>query len=60
MFHLVWPKIYFVEGRFQFLGTLSGKAVEWDISEADALGLAESIMAAMKRKSNSHQQSAAA
>lgn len=59
MFQIVWPKVYYSEGRFQLLGTLSGKAVEWDISEADALGLAESILAAAKRKANTHARAAA-
>ena len=59
MFQLTWPKVYFSEGRYQLLGTLSGKAVEWDISESDALGLAESILAAVKKKSNAFARAAA-
>ena len=60
IFQLVWPKVYFSDGRWVFLAQVSGKMVEWDVSEEDAMGLAESILSAHKWKAKGERERAAA
>jgi len=60
IFQLVWPKVHFVDGRWVFLGQVSGKMVEWDLSEEDAMGLAESILSSYKWKAKHNRALAAA
>jgi hypothetical protein len=60
MFTLVWPKVHFVDGRWVFLAQVSGKMVEWDLSEEDAMGLAESILSSHKWKAKREREQAAA
>lgn len=45
-----WPKVYFGKSGWTFTAVIDGKLVERNISEYDAMGLAESIMSAHKAK----------
>lgn len=45
-----WPKVYFGKDGWKFTAVMDGKLIERTISEYDAMGLAESIMAAYKAK----------
>lgn len=50
MLSIEWPKVYFGKSGWTFTAVIDGKLVERNISEYDAMGLAESIMSAHKAK----------
>ena len=50
MMQIEWPKVYFGKSGWTFTAVLDGKLIERNISEYDAMGLAESIMSAQKAK----------
>lgn len=53
MLDIVFARVYFRrEGGWAFTALIDGKMVERAISEYDAMGLAESILTAAKRKSD--------
>jgi hypothetical protein len=47
-----WPKVYFGKNGWTFTAVLDGKLIERNISEYHAMGLAESVLAASKRKAD--------
>lgn len=49
LFQLTFPKVYFGGAGYFLQGTVSGKAVSWDISKEDALRLMESIAVSVRR-----------
>lgn len=57
IFQITYPKVYSSGSRYFLQGTVSGRAVQWDISEDDALRLSESVAVAVRR---SHEAKAAA
>lgn len=47
-----WPKVYFGKNGWTFTAVLDGKLIERNISEYHAMGLAESVLAASKRRAD--------
>lgn len=52
MLDIVFPRVYFGKSGWTFTAVLDGKLIERNISEYHAMGLAESIMAAQKRRAD--------
>ena len=50
MLKIEWPKVYYSKNGWSFTAVIDGKLIERPISEYDAMGLAESIMASQKVK----------
>lgn len=51
MLEILFPRVYFGKDGWKFNAVIDGRQVERAISEHDAMGLAESILAAGKRRS---------
>lgn len=58
MLEIVWPKVYYSKNGWTFTAVLDGKLIERTISEYHAMGLAESILAAQKRRADPNPQEA--
>lgn len=58
MFQLIFPKVYFSGAGYFLQGTVSGKAVSYDISKDDALRLMESIAVSVRRSEAAEQVAA--
>lgn len=52
MLEIVWPKVYYNKNGWVFTAVIDGKLIERTISEYHAMGLAESVMAASKRRAD--------
>ncbi len=50
MLTVEWPKVYHGKNGWSFTCVLDGKLIERPISERDAMGLAESVLAAAQAK----------
>ena len=50
MLEIVFARVYYNKNGWTFTAVIDGKLVERNISEYDAMGLAESIMSAHKAK----------
>lgn len=58
MFQIVFPRVYWGEAGFFLQGTVSGRAVSYDISKEDALRLMESVAVSIRRSETAEQVAA--